>query len=244
MSPLRALRLLGADLAALFPAPRTRTWFLLLALTLAQVGFWYLASPGPSLLRFAPRDLPQALQTILWSATFLLALPALLLGLAGVPLARAGLRLGGLRYGLTIAALGILVAVPLMALGSGDPALQATYPWAGAWVGQSWRTVLSWVALYAVYYLAFEFFYRGALQTVVSEAWGAPQGIWVQTIAASLVHLGKPMSEVLAAIPASLLFGVMAARSRSILPSFLVHLAIGVSVDLFVLAHQGALLPR
>ncbi len=244
MSPLRAARVLWGDLAALLPGPRARLWFVLLGALLLQIGFWYLASPGPTLLRFAPRDLPHALQSILWSLALLVALPALLLGAVGVPLSSVGLRLGDARYGLAVAAVGVVVAVPLMALGSGDPGLQATYPWAGAWVGRSWGTLATWVALYALYYLAFEFFYRGVLQNVVAEAWGDSQGIWLQTVASTLVHLGKPMTEVLAAVPAGLLFGVVAARSRSILPSFLVHLVIGVSIDVFVLAHQGLLLPR
>ena len=59
---------------------------------------------------------------------------------------------------------------------------------------------------------------------------------------ATLVHLGKPLAEVMAAAPASILFAVIAVRSRSILYSLLLHLAIGLALDLAVLARSGHLL--
>jgi len=98
------------------------------------------------------------------------------------------------------------------------------------------------VGIYALYYIAFEFFYRGFLLRVVETSWGPGPAIWVQTLASTLVHLGKPMPEVLAAIPAGLVFGALALRSRSILYPALLHLSIGVATDLFSLAHQGLLL--
>lgn len=244
MNPLRSVGVVFADLAQLFSRKHARLWFLLTSALVLQMGFWYLASPGPALLAFRGRDLASAVTTIAWSLVLLLAVPALLLTLLGVDLRHVGLRPGDLRFGLGAAIGGVIIAVPLMYAGSFNAGLQATYPWAGAWVGRSIGTVLAWVVLYGLYYVAFEFFYRGFLQRIVADAWGAPQGIWVQTMAATLVHLGKPMTEVIAALPASLLFGIIALRSRSIVSSTIIHLSIGLSLDLFVLAHQGALLPR
>ncbi len=244
MNPLRSVGVAFADLAQLFDRKHARLWFLLTAALLLQAGFWYLGSPGPALLAFQPRDLPSAIVIIAWSLVLLLAVPALLSALLGVDLRHLGLRLGDWRYGLGAAIAGVVIAVPLMYAGSFDAGLQATYPWAGAWVGSNIGTVVAWVLLYGLYYVAFEFFYRGFLQRVVADAWGAPQGIWVQTLAATLIHLGKPLTEVIAALPASLLFGVIALRSRSVLYSTIIHLAIGMSIDLFVLAHQGLLFPH
>ncbi len=242
--PLAALRLVLADLAALFERDSSRLWFLLLAAMVLQVGFWYVASPGPTLLGMAPRNLPHAALTVAWSLVFLLIVPALLMGAVGMSASVAGLRWGDARFGLGAAAAGAVIAVPLMYLGSFDAGLQATYPWAGAWVGRSVATIAAWAGIYALYYVAFEFFYRGFLLRLLDTAWGPVAALWVQTLAASLVHLGKPMPEVLAAIPASLVFGVIALRSRSIVYSTLLHLAIGLSTDLFSLAHQGLLLRR
>ncbi len=47
------------------------------------------------------------------------------------------------------------------------------------------------------------------------------------------------MAETLAAFPASLVFGAIALRSRSILPAVALHWGIGVATDLFVLIRSG-----
>ena len=241
MSPLRSVGIVFADLAQLFDRKHARLWFLLTAAILLQAGFWYVASPGPALMAFQPRTLLTGVTTVAWSLVFLLAVPMLLLLIVGIDLKHVGFRLGDVRFGLSAALAGVVIAVPLMYVGSFDKGLEATYPWAGAWVGRSLGTVVAWALIYGLYYIAFEFFYRGFLQRIVADAWGAPQGIWVQTLAATLVHLGKPMTELIAALPASLIFGALALRSRSVLYSTIIHLAIGVSTDLFVLYHQGLL---
>lgn len=241
MSPLRSVGVVFADLAQLLDRKHARLWFLLTAAVLLQVGFWYVASPGPALMAFQPHTLLNGVITVAWSLVFLLALPALLLRVMGIDLRHVGLRLGDVRFGLSAALGGAVIVLPLMYVASFDKGLEAAYPWAGAWVGRSLGTVALWTLIYGLYYIAFEFFYRGFLQRVVADAWGVPQGIWVQSLAATLIHLGKPMTELLAALPASLLFGVLALRSRSVLYSTLIHLVIGVSTDVFVLYHQGLL---
>lgn len=244
MTPLRSLKVVLDDLAALFTPRSSRLWFLLLTASLVQLGFWYMATPGPTLLRFAPRGLPTAVNAIMWSLVFLVLVPGLFMGLFGMRLRDVGVRLGNTSFGFPAALATAVIALPFIFLASGDASLQATYPWAGAWVGSSLLTLAGWVVLYALYYFAFEFFYRGFLLHVVQDAWGTTAALWVQTLAAGLVHLGKPMPEAIAAIPASLLFGVMAVRGRSILYPMLLHLAIGVATDVFVLGRLGLLLPR
>ncbi len=243
MTPLRSLRLVLSDLAALFPS-QAKLWFLLLVAAVVQVGFWYVATPGPTLLGFAPRGLATALRSIVWSLVFLVAVPGTLMGLFGMTLRNVGVRLGDWRFGLSATLATVIIAVPLLYLASSDVSLQSTYPWAGDWVGHSLGTLFTWIALYGLYYLAFEFFYRGFLLRVVEGAWGIGAALWVQTLAAGLIHLGKPMPEALAAIPASLVFGVLAVRSRSILYPLALHLAIGVATDIFVLGRQGLLFPH
>jgi membrane protease YdiL (CAAX protease family) len=241
VNPLRSVGVVFADLAQLFDRKHARLWFLLTAAVLLQAGFWYFASPGPALMQFQPRNLLTGVTTVAWSLVLLMALPALLLAVVGIDLKHVGLRLGDVRFGLSAALGGSVIVIPLMYLGSFDKGLEATYPWAGAWVGRSLATIGLWAVIYGLYYVAFEFFYRGFLQSIVADAWGVPQAIWVQSLAATLIHLGKPMTELLAALPASLLFGALALRSRSVLYSTIIHLVIGLSTDVFVLYHQGLL---
>lgn len=244
MTPLRSLKVVLDDLAALFTTGSSRLWFLLLVASLAQVGFWYVASPGPGLLRFEPRSLPTAVNTIFWSLVFLVLVPGALMGLFGLRLRDVGVRLGNTAFGFPATLATVVIALPLIFLASGDASLQSTYPWAGAWVGRSLLTLAAWVLLYGLYYFAFEFFYRGFLLRVAQDAWGTTAALWVQTLAAGLIHLGKPMPEAIAAIPASLVFGVLAVRGRSILYPMLLHLTIGVATDVFVLGRLGLLFPR
>lgn len=248
MSLLSALRSILGDLGALFPRPqrgdwRSKVWFFLLVSVVCQAAFWWLSTPGPQLLRFAPLAPETALSGVLWAAATLLALPGLLFVLIGGSPTAAGMRLGDARFGLAAVAVATLVAIPVLYLASGDAALMNSYPWAGAWVGGTPGRLLGWAVVYAVYYLAFEAFYRGFLLHAVAEAWGRSAGLWVQALCATLVHLGKPLPELLAAAPASLLFGVIALRSRSVVYPALLHLVVGLTIDVAVLSRHGQLFP-
>lgn len=242
MSLSAVLRQLLKDFAELFESSRARGWFLLGCATVLQAAFWYLATPGPALLRFAPRTLSAAADGISWTVATLLLAPALLQLLTGGSLRDLGLRLGDWRFGIRAVLVSSLVAVPLIALSSGQASgLAAMYPWAGAVVGSSVFALLAWALLYSAYYLAFEFFYRGFLLKTLADSFGTSQAIWLQAMAATLIHLGKPLPEALAAFPASLLFGVMAVRTRSILFPAAVHLVVGLTLDIAILARHGLL---
>lgn len=236
-----ALRLVLSDLGALFAPARTKEWFLLLAALVLQAAFWYLATPGPGLLRFATRDPVTAGAAVGWSLVFLLLVPGLIYRLVCGRLDEAGLRWGDVRFGLA-ALLGLgLVAVPLIVVAAGDAGLALTYPWPGGWAGESVTNLLVWTGTYLFYYLAFEAFYRGFVLHAAARSWGVRRALWLQAVMATMVHLGKPLPELLAAAPASLLFGVLALRSRSILYPALLHLVIGVTLDVTVLARSGQL---
>lgn len=211
--------------------------FLLSAALLLQIAYWYLGSPGPTLLHGAPRTLEAALVNIGWAVLLLLVIPFTFLALLG-DAKRISFGLGNWRLGLSLT-LGLgLAATFLMYLGSSDSALQGTYPWVGSWPGQSPATFLAWAGLYALYYVAFEFFYRGFLITVLTTYWGLAAAIWTQVLLSTLIHLGKPLSETLAAFPAGFLFAFLALRTRSLLWPVLLHLTIGLATDFFSLWRQ------
>ncbi|HET8986822.1 MAG TPA: CPBP family intramembrane glutamic endopeptidase [Trueperaceae bacterium] len=236
-----ALKRVLGDYASLFGLETARTWFLLGAATVLQVAFWYLSTPGPG-LRFAPRDPATAIEGIGFAVATLFLAPALLHILTGGSLRELGLRIGDHRFGLAAVAVCAPIGILLMVLSSGPGSgLQAAYPWAGSSIGDSLAVLVVWAAIYGLYYLAFEFFFRGFLLKLFVPAVGADLALWLQAMAATLVHLGKPLPEVIAALPASLLFGVIALRSKSILYPALLHLLIGLTLDVAILARQGAL---
>ncbi len=222
-------------LARLHPLKLTS---LLSAALLLQIAYWYLGSPGPTLLHGAPRTLEAALINIGWAVALLFVVPLFLLIILGDG-RRVRFGLGNWRLGLPLTLLLGVAASLLMYLGSSDSALQGTYPWAGSWPGQSPVTFLVWAGLYALYYVAFEFFYRGFLIVILQAHWGLTTAIWVQALLSTLIHLGKPLSETLAAFPAGFLFAFLALRTRSLLWPILLHLTIGLATDFFSLWRQG-----
>jgi uncharacterized protein len=211
---------------------------LLAVATLVQVAFWYVASPGP-VLSGVPRSPAAALQAVAWAALLLGAIPLASWRFAGRLPAGVGFAWGDARVGATVLAAGAAVAIPALAFAARAPDLQAAYPWPGAAAGASWMAFVAWAAAYAGYYAAFEFFYRGFLLRVVAGAWGLAAGVWCQALASTLLHVGKPLSETIAAFPFAFLMAILALRTRTLLWAVLLHLTIGVATDFFALRQQG-----
>lgn len=228
-----ALGELGRGLSELFQSGTERTWFTLLCALLLQVLWWSRAAAGqPGLAEAAGR--------VAWTVLLFLLVPLLLSRLLRARPAELGLQTGDRRFGAGITMVGVPLTVLLGWLATADPVFQTEYPWTGPGIAATPVLLLVWCFMYAGYYLAYEFFFRGFLQGLLSRGWGPVNAIWLQTVASALIHLGKPFPELLAAIPAGLLFGVIAWRSRSILWPFLIHLALGLATDLSSLLRQGA----
>ncbi len=214
--------------------------FLLLTL-ICQVAFWYLGSPGPSLLNNAERDLVSSVKTIGASIVFLLLIPIVWSMFSGFKFRDLGIQIGSSQVGLVIVGLLSLVAIPILFFASRDISIQETYPWSGTWAGESVTQYFVWIALYAIYYAAYEFFYRGFILKA-GERFFTPQLCMLLQVAFSvMIHLGKPFPETLAAIPAGFLFGWLAIKTKSLIYPILLHLAIGALTDLFSLYHQNLL---
>jgi membrane protease YdiL (CAAX protease family) len=233
--PERFISGLLSDLARLFP-PRAGISALLAVALLLQIAYWYLGSPGPA----TPRDPVNALRSVLWAALLLGLLPLLLARPLGLEPRLLGVRLGDVAAGRQALAAGLLLVVPIGYFAAGDPSVRLAYPWPGAWAGSSLASFLAWALAYSLYYLAYEFFYRGFLLRGLEPMLGRVGSLWLQTVASTLLHLGKPLVETVAAVPAGLVFGLVALRTRSLLYVVAIHLALGLSTDLFSLLRGGA----
>lgn len=120
---------------------------------------------------------------------------------------------------------------------------------------------LHYLLYFFLYYLPWEFFFRGFLifpflkyhvsknkqNTLLdkspSELIPLLAIILFQTIPSTLLHFGHPFSEVISAIPAGIIFGLIAYKTRSIIPSLIFHSLIGISLDTFIILRGLRIIP-
>jgi uncharacterized protein len=148
-------------------------------------------------------------------------------------LADYGIRWGNLQF----AAVCCLLVVPLVVFigycSAQSPQFQAMYPINP--VARTSATALAWHLVGQLFwYAAWEFHFRGFLQHGMEKSCGISTGIWIQTLASTLAHFGKPGAEVFASILAGVLWGALAWRTRSLLAGFFQHWLLGASLDFFL----------
>ncbi len=207
---------------------------------LAQILFWYFSMPGPQLRSDYLPSLNGALGCCAIALITLLVLPLATALVNRQSLSEIGLGFGDWSFGVKA----ILVVTPIFVVatvaGSGNEQMMNFYPLPGVAVGENWGSYLLWLGGYAAFYFAFEFFYRGFLLRA-PEPMGLTYGFVLSLCCCVLVHVGKPFVETLAAIPASILFGWIAVRSRSIYYAFAIHLTVGIANDLSILWQHESL---
>jgi len=152
-------------------------------------------------------------------------------------LSNYGLKLGDKKFGLIFALASILLlVVPLIYIGSKMPDVCAEYPLAKILLTR--HDLIYWYeAFYVIfYYFSWEFFFRGFLLFGLKDRFGGLNAVLIQTISSCLVHIGKPESEIIGAIIVGIILGIVALRTRSIWYVFLIHVAIGVLTDVFIIS--------
>lgn len=94
--------------------------------------------------------------------------------------------------------------------------------------------------IYGYYLFCWEFFFRGFL-TFALYRWLGWTGIVFQAAAFGLMHVGKPVPEMLGSFVAGVILGWVAIRVKSFLPCFWAHWAISMTMDLLLIFryHQG-----
>ena len=127
-----------------------------------------------------------------------------------------GFQTGDTKYGFRF----VLIALPFLLwaayVGSSDFAMQMEYPLAKSTMGHFYL-FLAVEIFYLIYYISWEFLFRGFMLFGLEKKFGALTAILIQTIPSAIVHIGKPVSESFGAIFAGLVFGYLAIRTRSIL---------------------------
>jgi membrane protease YdiL (CAAX protease family) len=190
---------------------------------------------APAFSLFGNGELASALYTFSSSLVLLGLLPALTIKfIFHESLSHYGVRLGDWRFGTKAF---LILGPVMMALtypSSRMESFVAEYPlYKGA--GASPPIFLVYSLLYLIYYLGWEFFFRGYMQFGLKGRLGDGNAILVQTLASCLLHIGKPGAEVYSSILGGIVWGMVVFRTRSLLPVLLLHWLLGISLDAFII---------
>ena len=166
----------------------------------------------------------------LWTAKgflLLFMLPVTFLLLTKKSLADFGLNSGGLKRSVFYAAILVALGLPFLLHFSSDISFKAYYP---IWEGELDFFTAELLLFPAM--LGTEFFFRGFLLNWFAKKMDWRYAIILQALIYGLIHLGKPVPEAALSFLAGIVFGYVALRTRSILPSMLGHYSISVVFDL------------
>lgn len=165
----------------------------------------------------------------------LLALPVLITALLGAQpwdfLRSVGLRAGNIRLGLLLTAAAAPLAAMSTLVSRRDPAMMRHYPFSkAACLGGRKRAAYE-AAYLVLYYLPWEFVFRGLLFFPLVGVLGLLPALAVQTMLSTVYHLGHPDMEVLAALGMGFVFGLIAFHTQSVFYAAAIHGLTGVLTD-------------
>jgi len=156
----------------------------------------------------------------------------LVLTLHRKPISEFGLGFGDWRYGLKGSGIFVLVMLPVLWIASASAEFQAVYPHAQL-VKDQWTLFLIYEAGMLVYFIGWEFVWRGYVIFGLKPYTGVPVAILIQMIPFVILHFGKPLPETFGSIAAAIALGALAVRARSFWYCVVVHWSVMISIDLF-----------
>ena len=154
-------------------------------------------------------------------------------------LADYGLTVGDWRKGLKFAAFFFAVMIPVIWIASRTVAFQSRYP-LGDHAGDSLAHLALYEGAFLVYFIGWEFLFRGFLLVGLSRRFGA-YAILIQLVPFALMHVRKPEAEAFGAIVAGVALGVLGLETRSCWYGVALHWIVAVMMDLAALQAKGLL---
>lgn len=126
----------------------------------------------------------------------------------------------------------VLVAVSFM------DSFQESYPFLTVGHDEfNWKLFLFWEFIYALQFIAVEFFFRGFLIIAMLPVFGEA-ALAVSILPYVMIHFGKPYPEIFGALLAGWILGKAALKTNSISPGILVHFGIALSMDCLAMMHK------
>jgi membrane protease YdiL (CAAX protease family) len=157
-----------------------------------------------------------------------------------------GLQLGDSRLGVWIVLAGIPILAVVSFVSTKNPAIQEQYPFSKKACDSSKKFVLFEMCYLIFYYVAWEFTFRGVIlfgliEWIGENSSGIVIAILIQAIIATVYHLGHPHMEIFGALAGSIIFGIIAFVTGSILYTIFLHAFVGILNDaiLYVRFHKN-----
>jgi len=154
-------------------------------------------------------------------------------------LADFGMKKGEWKLGLILVGIATII-IPLLTLTTPlDSDMASTYPMID-FQSQSAGFLVLYFVSYILYYIGWEFLFRGILLLNLEKGGLNPLTvILISTIVSALIHtciadFGKPMVETLSAIGAGVIFGFITWRTKSLYYSLYMHILTGICTDMFI----------
>ena len=158
-----------------------------------------------------------------------------------------GLGLGNVRLGLTFLAVLILIGLPLFYFGARNAQMWVEYPliYRGMDVAQikqqfQWHSFLLYELIYASFFFATEFIFRGYMLFGLRERFGL-YAILIQMLSYTAWHFPKPVPELIGTPVWG--FGVAAVtlRVKSLWYVFIAHWLLNIFFDVMILVNRGVI---
>lgn len=161
--------------------------------------------------------------------------------LIGRPLSAYGLQWQGMAGHAWIYGAMFGLMFPAVIAVSFTDGFQAKYPFYRLHPGESlWPRFACWEVLYALQFVALEFFFRGFLVHGTRRRLGY-YSVLVMTIPYTMIHFQKPALETLGAVAAGVVLGTLSLKTRSIWWGAGLHIAVAYTMDLAALNQKNLL---
>ncbi len=149
------------------------------------------------------------------------------------PMGQWGVTLGRRRRTAMWVAVSLPAFIAMGALSATMPELRRVYP-INPLASMSMAAFAAHAATYLLFYLGWEFFFRGFLLFGLEKELGAANAVLIQATMSAMLHIGDPAGEAFGGFAGGILWGVAALRTRSLLPGLVGHAALGLSLDWFL----------
>ncbi len=149
----------------------------------------------------------------------------------GRPLVDFGVGWGRWGVGIIYVIISAAVVTPGVIRSARNRSMYHEYPLVRELYGKSRLHMFSWELTYLMYYIPFEFFFRGFIQMGMQPSVGINLAICFQLFPSVLIHLNKPEEETLAVVGGAILMGLCIVLTGSLVWPILLHWYIGATAD-------------